>query len=136
MATAKKGMDLIAGNAGGSSVRSTKPNRIQMPKFLAEGDRNDTILLVHVGKAGGSSVRIQIEKSQDLCRTQPQSLHHCSLGRVARVTHMGANQYIYPQYSQFLIPIRNPVDRLISWFNYERHLYWVDKNRFATKMPI
>jgi hypothetical protein len=89
------------------SKSSTKPNRIQKPKFLAEGKRNDTKLLVHVGKAGGSSIRTQIERLQDLCRTKPQSLHHCSLGRVTRVTHIGQNQYVYPQYSQFLIPIRN-----------------------------
>ena len=35
------------------------------------------------------------------------------------ITHMWANQDSYPNYTHFVVPVRNPVDRLISWYNYE-----------------
>ena len=83
---------------------------------------NETVLLVHVGKAGGSSTRDLMSDADKSCPQFPEDLK-CILLRVTHadndITHIRFNQDAYPKYNHFLVPVRNPVDRLISWFNFE-----------------
>lgn len=114
---------------------------------------SDSILLVHVGKAGGTSIRHFLKKARNACEASLASLSSAGDGdgddnggpveinitgdedsiidvvqtcAVAQVTgyrsliHLNRNHNTATNYSHFLVPVRNPVDRLISWFNYER----------------
>jgi hypothetical protein len=112
-----------------TSNKNRRRQSIQVPKFLQADQRNESVLFVHVGKAGGSSVRSLVNKSRQICRHSPRSRRRCALSRVTgelnNVVHMWAHQDTYPNYKQYLVPVRNPIDRLISWFNYERHLFRV-----------
>lgn len=88
--------------------------------------RNQSVLFVHVGKAGGSALRQLLLKSNRACtKAHPDdAIFACALNRVtSRITHMWGNQDKYLNYSQFIVTVRDPIDRLISWYNYERHLY-------------
>jgi hypothetical protein len=82
-------------------------------------------MLIHVGKAGGSSLRTLFSISRDLCQQSVNGSEKqaCALAKVTRpseLIHLNRNHKEAKHYNKFLVPVRNPVDRMISWFYYER----------------
>jgi hypothetical protein len=125
-----------------TSNKNRRRRSIQVPTFLSEDQRNETVLLIHIGKAGGSSIRSLVKKSKQIYRRSPRSPRRCDLSRVTgedkNVIHIWAHQDTYPNYyTQYLVPVRNPIDRLISaWFNYERHLFRVTPSRQSIRIYL
>ncbi|CAB9497396.1 expressed unknown protein [Seminavis robusta] len=105
------------------------------PIIHAEGT-NRSILLIHVGKAAGSTLR---RATKVLCKSfkdprNPQKvLHRSCCGKntldqrtvpltgklIQDVYHMWAyNDTIFPRVTTYLITVRNPIDRIISTYRY------------------
>eukprot|EP00531_Pseudo-nitzschia_arenysensis_P018143 CAMPEP_0116145932 /NCGR_PEP_ID=MMETSP0329-20121206/16889_1 /TAXON_ID=697910 /ORGANISM="Pseudo-nitzschia arenysensis, Strain B593" /LENGTH=571 /DNA_ID=CAMNT_0003641635 /DNA_START=233 /DNA_END=1948 /DNA_ORIENTATION=+ len=60
--------------------------------------------------------------------------HMCALARVTSsksLVHLDRNTQKTLSADHFLVPIRNPVDRLVSWFYYEKHFQTVKKTRYS-----
>ena len=66
--------------------------------------------VIHVGKSGGSTVRLAIEQSPLLAKKYDK----------IKITHVA--QLKYRRRHDYLIIIRNPIDRAISAFNWRYHL--------------
>ena len=70
--------------------------------------------------------------------------HMCALARITNgkrmshsknaLVHLDRNLERTWSDPHFLVPIRNPVDRLISWFHYERHWQTVKRTRYSTSL--
>ena len=69
-----------------------------------------TLNVVHIGKCGGSTVRLAISQSVFLA------------AKFDKVEFTHISQVKYSQHQKYLIVIRNPVDRAISAFNWRYHL--------------
>jgi hypothetical protein len=122
-----------------------------------------SIMLVHIGKAGGSSIRELLQIAIGYCggmsskgwepseeslllqsqlhdRTAPLSplqTHLCALSRVTDIDqsmHLSRNHQLQSQYNHFLVPVRSPLARLTSWFYYER--FWMEeaKRRYGKRL--
>jgi hypothetical protein len=102
-----------------------------VPKLLPLEDRSKEHLFVHIGKAGGSSIQVMARKARSTCEelTNNQTKNDllksevCVLATIpdGRV-HLGdrlAPKRFYGLYQQFLVNVRDPIDRLASWYNYE-----------------
>ena len=134
---------LNRGNSTADSIQGIEPI------ILPLENRSKHHLFVHIGKAGGSSIWVMVKKSREKCqelklkdddndnhnssssssssssnssllllKTQVCALATIPNGRV----HL--NERLHPQksyskYTQFFINVRDPIDRLISWYNYE-----------------
>ncbi|KAG7373488.1 sulfotransferase family protein [Nitzschia inconspicua] len=117
--------------------------RCKEPTFTEEAvhasyEEND-ILLIHVGKAGGTSIRKLILTAKEQCEDyyseddtsedDPENweehvdlAHACAFSVVtkgSKLVHLNRRHDVLRKYDHFLVPLRNPVDRLISWFYYE-----------------
>ena len=61
--------------------------------------------------------------------------HMCALARITNksegLVHLNRNLDKTLTHQHFLIPVRNPVDRLVSWFYYERHFQTVSQTRYS-----
>ena len=88
----------------------------------------EPVLFVHVGKAGGTTIRELNKKAYKLCKEKDKlpsntsTPYFCTLSRMTphKYVHIGRRQDSYSNYSQFLVTVRNPIDRLVSWFYYSR----------------
>jgi hypothetical protein len=112
------------------------------PSFPKEPLQNlhggDNVLLIHVGKAGGTSIRSLHRKAEEQCEDYldrvsssdrpPNWKKHadvaqaCAFSAVtgpSQLVHMNRRHEDVPKYDHYLVPLRNPVDRLISWYSYE-----------------
>ena len=82
------------------------------------------ISFVHIGKAGGSSIGCNLAASRRFVRKHcenrqmPVSLSAISI-HVNCYTHWQGHMYCYDNNDSFLINVRNPVQRMASWFLYE-----------------
>ncbi|KAG7373485.1 sulfotransferase family protein [Nitzschia inconspicua] len=117
--------------------------RCRAPTFTEEAvhasyEEND-ILLIHIGKAGGTSIRKLILTAEENCEENysdddssednPENwegrvdlAHSCAFSVVtkgSKLVHLNRRHDVLRKYDHFLVPLRNPVDRLISWFYYE-----------------
>lgn len=113
----------------------------------AKERKSEGVMFAHVGKAGGSSIlKAVLPNSKALCRqgrnnnndkisdassntTTRGTLHACTVAsRVRSHVHMNLRQNTYKNFKHFLMPIRNPVDRIISWYNYEIRLTQTERH--------
>ena len=81
-------------------------------------------LMVHIGKTAGSSVVCELGKRYPSCKNAPLKARPSSLGlHLADATHMERNvnkvMARAGHYDLFLVVLRNPLGRLLSWFAYE-----------------
>jgi len=125
-------------NKTNNNKNSTNMIKIR-PKILPQEDRSKDHLFVHIGKAGGSSILIMVKKSREKCKelmknddddimnknetlallkTQVCALATIPVGRVHLKERLHPKKY-YSEYTQFFVNVRDPIDRLISWYNYE-----------------
>lgn len=116
----------------------------------------DLLVFIHVGKTGGSSARCMLSRSlrETLCKEntdfEPPAIGDTPTAvsqKVVGVCHMGVckvaaeyESYIYDEgvtkasvfagqnFPGAILSVRNPVDRLISWFYYEQKI-WVRDNK-------
>ena len=103
-------------------------SREKVPKPLAQNLQIEPVLFVHVGKAGGSTIHDLNKKAYKLCKEKDKlpsntsTPYSCTLSRMtpSKRVHLWHKQDSYPNYSQFLVTVRNPIDRLVSWFYYSR----------------
>lgn len=86
------------------------------------------MVLIHLGKTGGSSITCMmdrsIQKSQTVeCGDDTNANHPPSAisRKVVKRIHLGQSPIM--QYDAFLILARNPLDRIISWFYYVHPSY-------------
>jgi hypothetical protein len=127
----------------------------QSPKPLTKEQSQQPRLFVHIGKAGGTSIQVMVQKSAAKCnelKMMPQQVRTaiaktdrktlpvvddndddldnddlddvkaqtCAIAQIqSKRVHLQAGQDKYSQYEQFLVNVRNPIDRLVSWYNYE-----------------
>ena len=92
-------------------VSSTPSNRIDTYSSILFCEKMYPALnVVHIGKCGGSTVRLAIAQSELLAK---------KFGKV-KFTHI--SQVKYSQHEKYLIVIRNPIARAISAFNWRYHL--------------
>ena len=106
--------------------------------LVAEEGTNRSILMVHVGKAGGSTLR---KAAKVICKTvkdpidrrRPPLERSCSgknspvpslvplTGRlILDVYHLwGFNETLPPLVTTYLVTIRNPIERIVSTYRYE-----------------
>ena len=108
------------------------PNDVPYPRFLSLEFRSKPRLFVHIGKAGGSAISLMVKKSKNKCSElsrkkndspDPVEAQACALskipsGRVHLKTNLEPRKY-YDPHTQFLINLRDPIDRLSSWYHYE-----------------
>ena len=70
-------------------------------------DRSDSLVYVHIGKCGGSSLAWAIAESKSLSKEFKQ-IYRC---------HLEPPPILY--HARYLIVVRNPIDRMVSAFNFE-----------------
>ncbi|KAG7371421.1 sulfotransferase family protein [Nitzschia inconspicua] len=141
-----------------STVQTT--TTIKSPKPLTMEQTTQPRLFVHIGKAGGTSIQVMVQKSTDKCHELKKGLvinkninkhkkninnnqdtignnseeeedqdqiqdQTCAIAQIeSKRVHLKAGQDRYPYYQQFLVNVRNPIDRLISWYNYESQSFY------------
>ena len=126
-----------------ASLSSSESSSSTQPRPLTLEQTQEKRLFVHIGKAGGSSILIMVQKSAAKCQELSQASSPATTGvtgrddtiadikdqtcAIAQIptqrVHLQSGQEKYSQYSQFLVNVRNPIDRLISWYNYELQSY-------------
>ena len=118
-------------------VRAATDIRKKVATPLPRELHTEPVLFVHVGKAGGSSLRDVIVNAHNTCQksisnnnntvvvpAETSNPYHCSMARMfpvnERMVHIWNGADRFPNFTQYLLPIRNPIDRLVSWFNFDR----------------
>lgn len=134
----------IAINNGYSGSNATGAAGIR-PILLPPEDRSKQHLFVHIGKAGGSSIQVMVKNARKICiklnaqnvegekelvRSQVCAISKIPDGRVHLKDRLHP-EIFYSKYTQFLINLRDPIDRLFSWYNYELTSY-VYEPRWST----
>jgi hypothetical protein len=114
-------------NARSTYLPETKLNW----KSWARDAANNKFAYLHVGKAGGSSLYCILVNGADdfFCKGWSSSLDIPPLISVhfEERIHMGGTQH-QTNHSVFLVSLRNPVERIISAFNYEQKIKWIQKS--------
>ena len=119
---------------GGGDDHEKYPNakdassREKVSKPLAQNLQMEPVLFVHVGKAGGSTIRHVNNKAYKSCKEKKKlpsntdTPYSCTLARMTpgKFVHIWNRQDTYSNYSRFLVTVRNPIDRLVSWFYFSR----------------
>jgi len=91
-------------------------------------DNDPTFCFIHVGKAGGSTVSCQIRMARSgipQCRNETQNpiVHETPLSKHTRhrfhMSTMPQAPRKLKQCDAFVTVVRNPIDRLVSWYHYE-----------------
>jgi len=101
------------------STAITRPNKLLEDKILKPASytvpNGTRYCLVHVGKAAGTKIRQVIEAMR-----RHKKGSRLSDAFIAEL-HIGANiSNKTEKYNTFLFTLRNPLDRIVSWFYYER----------------
>jgi hypothetical protein len=99
---------------------------------LGPEEQERKVLFLHVGKTAGTTIRCQLKfvLMEDGCQKYFAKKEHrkdlpkptAISNRVAEVTHLWGHAYAYQNYTDFLVVLRNPIDRIESWWHYERML--------------
>jgi hypothetical protein len=136
---------LLGGSSSSSSSSLWSYDGIpkSIPKPLTREQSQQRRLFVHIGKAGGTSIQVMVQKSatkcQELKMMQKQNktkmnrildskrddlddveAQTCAIAQIqSKRVHLKVGQDKYSTYQQFLVNVRNPIDRLVSWYNYE-----------------
>lgn len=102
---------------GGSSVSSLhSPLKLQLPP------KNRTVVLVHVGKAGGLTLKEQLKEWKHTLDNNTTVF--------PEPVHMGSQLRLLEEATTYLVAVRNPVDRIISSY-LDSHVKtckdWTDK---------
>jgi len=117
-----------------ATVNSIDIDGIQ-PMLLPLQDRSKDHLFVHVGKAGGSSIQQMVKLARVTCEelntekkdnnknTTLQRSQVCAIStippdRVHLRSRLHPTEW-YAKYNQFFVNVRDPINRLASWYNYE-----------------
>jgi hypothetical protein len=111
------------------------------PNLLTREGRSKEHLFVHIGKAGGSSIQVMVKNARKKCEeltaeekekggnsnsSERQKLvkaQVCALSTIPN-DRVHLKERLHPEkhyakHTQFLINLRDPIDRLNSWYNYE-----------------
>ena len=117
------------------SANSTSKTSTQQPQKMAQG-KNRSIVLIHVGKAGGSSIRETLlpdclsnntlpNQTQEEIKHWKKCIAAINAGQALslytnkRVFHMwDKNETEMEQATTFVMTLRNPVDRMVSTYRY------------------
>mmetsp|Transcript_23385 Transcript_23385/g.34522 ORF Transcript_23385/g.34522 Transcript_23385/m.34522 type:complete len:418 (+) Transcript_23385:40-1293(+) len=114
------------------------PSTTKLSKLVHSNTR---FCMVHVGKTSGSKVGCEVSTLKtdrfrhDLkCRfLEPTSAGNALERAFAGRVHMNSN-FCYPPYEFFLYTLRNPLDRIVSWFHYERDLLKQNNNHCLRRL--
>mmetsp|Transcript_24609 Transcript_24609/g.30103 ORF Transcript_24609/g.30103 Transcript_24609/m.30103 type:complete len:211 (-) Transcript_24609:99-731(-) len=93
------------------SAEEENTNERQRVPLVHKAERN--MLFIHVGKAGGSTLQAFIKREKFLGVSTGAELALQVNGSV----HCDQPQHV-DQYTSFLVTVRNPIDRFVSWFGY------------------
>ena len=99
---------------------------------LSATEQRRRVLFLHVGKTAGSTIRCQLQKrhmelncnhyfAKKEHRHEKPNQTAISL-RVNEVTHLWGHQHAEHNYTDFLVALRNPIDRIESWWYYEKSM--------------
>ena len=119
-----------------STDKSFKPSKDAL-KALKSKPKPRSITFLHVGKAGGSSVSCNIRASFKYGKRHCPGYEHGNKLKYAYsprndsaiskqvhcYVHYNERLYCYDNPS-FVVNVRNPIDRLISWYLYEHRENW------------
>ena len=124
------------------------PNDLLYPRFLSLEFRSKPRQFVHIGKAGGSAIRIMVKKSKNKCSElsmqknivpDPVEAQVCALSKIlSGQVHLKARlepRKYYDPHTQFLINLRDPIDRLFSWYYYEIACFQQEKSFTRADQP-
>jgi len=124
------------------------PNDLLYPRFLSLEFRSKPRQFVHIGKAGGSAIRIMVKKSKNKCSElsmqknivpDPVEAQVCALSKIlSGQVHLKARlepRKYYDPHTQFLINLRDPIDRLFSWYYYEVVCFQREKRFTVADQP-
>jgi len=131
---------LIGGNSTWTFVnatdKSSKPSKAAL-KALKAKPKPRSVTFLHVGKAGGSSVSCNIKASFAFGKRHCPGYQHGNKlkyaygahndsaisKQVSCYVHYNERLYCYGNPS-FVVNVRNPIDRLLSWYLYEHRENW------------
>ena len=115
---------------------SQKPNKAQL-QLLAEKPKPRSMTFVHVGKAGGSSILCNIREAFKFGKvhcpgyTHENSLQYAHAEEDDSAISASTNCYVhyderlyYYDNPTFVVNVRNPIHRLMSWYLYEHRENW------------
>ena len=108
------------GKAGGSSIQVMVKKSRNMCEKLSTTSTTSTSTTISTDEEGKN--KQENEKTTLLVKTQVCALAKIPDGRVHLKERLHPKKY-YAQYQQFFVNVRDPIDRLVSWYNYELKSY-------------
>lgn len=84
-------------------------------KFFKQKNNVKTLNVIHIGKCGGSTVRNEILNSKIIKK------------KYKKILIMHVQKPVYKEYEDYLIILRNPIERALSAFNWRYKLVVKDK---------
>jgi Sulfotransferase family len=94
---------------------------------------NKDVCFVHVGKTAGSTLGCLLGFDYGECETTKTVTHGRLAPATTRVFHNDMND-CFDDMDVYLVAVRNPFARLLSWFNYERPADYDDPDGYLIKL--